>query len=84
MPAGRSAWCGWCAAISNRLFDADTHRLDVLDHPNDDRYPGQRIMVIAIDGYAWLVPFVALSDHFFLKTMIPSRKATRDYGLKGD
>lgn len=57
--------------------------LDVFEHPNDDRYPGQQIMVIAIDGYAWLVPFVEQSDHFFLKTMIPNRKATRDYGLKG-
>ena len=57
--------------------------IDVLEHPNAARYPGQRIMVVAIKGYAWLVPFVEQPDHFFLKTMIPSRKATRDYGLKG-
>ena len=57
--------------------------IDVLEHPNAARYPGQRIMVVAIEGYAWLIPFVEQPDHFFLKTMIPSRKATRDYGLKG-
>ena len=56
------------------------HLVDVLVHPNPDRYPGQRIMVVEIDEYLYLVPFVAQSDGTsFLKTIIPSRKATRDY-----
>jgi uncharacterized DUF497 family protein len=53
--------------------------LDVLSHPNQAKYPSQRILVIAIDGYVYLVPFVEEADHYFLKTVIPSRKATRDY-----
>jgi putative transposon-encoded protein len=53
--------------------------LDVLAHPNQERYPRQRVLVIAADGYVYLVPSVEESDHFFLKTIIPSRKATRDY-----
>lgn len=53
--------------------------LDVLDHPNRERYPGQRLFVVRIRGYAWLVPFVESGDEIFLKSIIPSRKATRDY-----
>jgi uncharacterized DUF497 family protein len=57
--------------------------LDVLAHPNQTRYPMQRVLVVACDNYAYLVPFVE-EDYFFLKTVIPSRKATRDYLDQGD
>ena len=53
--------------------------LDVLAHPNQAKYPRQRVLVVAYDSYAYLVPFVEEEDYFFLKTIIPSRKATRDY-----
>lgn len=53
--------------------------LDVLSHPNQARYPNQQILVVASDDYVYLVPFVEEVDHYFLKTVIPSRKATRDY-----
>lgn len=53
--------------------------LDILEHPNRAKYPKQRLLIVASDGYAHLVPFVEEVDHFFLKTVIPSRKATRDY-----
>ena len=53
--------------------------VDITVHPNPAKYPRQRIMVAAIDQYAYLVPFVEEEDHYFLKTVIPSRKATRDY-----
>ena len=54
--------------------------VDVLEHPNQDRYPGQLIYVLDIDEYIYLVPFVMQADGTrFLKTIIPSRKATRDY-----
>ena len=54
--------------------------VDVLEHPNRERYPGQRIYVVEILGYMYLVPFVVQTDGtHFLKTVIPSRKATRDY-----
>jgi len=53
--------------------------LDALEHPNQGRYPGQQIHVIAIEGYVYLVPFVESEDEVFLKTIIPSRKATKTY-----
>ena len=54
--------------------------LDVVEHPNRHRYTGQRIYVVEIEGYVHLVPFVAEANGMrFLKTIIPSRKATRDY-----
>lgn len=53
--------------------------MDTFDHPNQERYPGQKIHVIAIEGYAYLVPFVESDDEVFLKTIIPSRKATKTY-----
>ena len=54
--------------------------VDVLKHPNQERYPGQLIYVVEIDEYLHLVPFVLQTDGArFLKTIIPSRKATRDY-----
>ena len=54
--------------------------VDVLDHPNQERYPRQLIYVVEIDDYLHLVPFVTQTDGTrFLKTIIPSRKATRDY-----
>jgi uncharacterized DUF497 family protein len=56
--------------------------LDVLEHPNQKKYKGQKIFVIQIDDYAYLVPFVEDDDEVFLKTIIPSRKATKKY-LKG-
>lgn len=58
--------------------------VDVVSHPNPAKYPNQRIMVVTWDGYAYLVPFVEEIDHYFLKTVIPSRKATRDFLNKGD
>jgi len=53
--------------------------LQVIAHPQPARYPNQKIMVVAMDGYAFLVPFVQEEDGYFLKTIIPSRKATRDF-----
>ncbi|MGB8212565.1 MAG: BrnT family toxin [Anaerolineales bacterium] len=56
--------------------------LDVLELPNQEKYTGQKIFVVQLDDYAYLVPFVETDDQVFLKTIIPSRKATRKY-LKG-
>ena len=53
--------------------------LDLIIHPNQEKYPGQQLIVVEIDEYAYLVPFVESSESKFLKTIIPSRKATRDY-----
>ena len=56
--------------------------LDVLQHPNAEQYPNQFIFVVALEHYVYLVPFVEELDYYFLKTVIPSRKATKDYLLK--
>jgi len=53
--------------------------LEVLDHPNQDKYPGQKMFVIEFEEYAYLVPFVENEDEVFLKTIIPSRKATKKH-----
>ncbi len=58
--------------------------LDIVAHPNQAKYPRQRVLVVACDNYAYLVPFVEEEDYFFLKTVIPSRKATRDYLNQGE
>lgn len=58
--------------------------LDILTHPNQAKYPRQRIMVVVADSYVYLVPFAEEEDSFFLKTIIPSRKATRDYLNQGE
>ena len=57
---------------------------DVLAHPNQRRYPGQVVLVVAYRGYVFLVPSVEEKTHYFLKTIIPSRKATRDYLGSGE
>ncbi len=58
--------------------------LDILAHPNQGKYPRQRVLVVECDSYAYLVPFVEEGDYFFLKTIIPSRKATRDHLNQGE
>ncbi len=55
------------------------HLLEILEHPNQQRYSGQRIFILEMDGYAYLVPFVESETEIFLKTVIPSRKATNTY-----
>jgi len=49
------------------------------DHPNKKKYPNQKILIIDVDGYAYLVPCVIEKNEYFLKTIIPSRKATKKY-----
>lgn len=58
--------------------------LDIVEHPNKARYPRRKVLIVSIDSYVHLVPFVEEADHFFLKTVIPSRKATRDYLKQGE
>jgi hypothetical protein len=53
--------------------------IDVLVHPNQKRYTGQVVLVVGYRQYVYLVPSVEEDEYYFLKTIIPSRKATRDY-----
>ena len=59
--------------------------IDDIEHPNKNRYANQRIFILDIEEYIYLVPYVESNEEIFLKTIIPSRKATRDYlGEKHD
>ena len=53
--------------------------LEVVEHPNQEKYPGQRIAIVKINDYAYLVPYVQDGEEIFLKTIMPSRKATSKY-----
>jgi len=53
--------------------------MDILEHPDQQRYPGQRIFIVNVDDYAYIVPFIEDKKTIFLKTIIPSRKMTKKY-----
>lgn len=57
--------------------------LEIVENSNRERYPHQKIAIVNIEGYAYLVPYGHVGDGVFLKTIIPSRKATRQY-LRGE
>ncbi|HBG07089.1 MAG TPA: toxin [Geobacter sp.] len=57
--------------------------LDVVEQPNKEKYQNQRIFIVRIRSYAYLVPFVETDEEIFLKTIIPSRSATKRYISKG-
>jgi hypothetical protein len=73
-----------CALVGTRgvvfkdiVFDIQCGDLDILEHPNRDRYAGLRIFVVQRDEYVYLVSFVEDAHMVFLKTIIPSSKATK-------
>ena len=53
--------------------------LDDIEHPNEEKFSHQRVFVLNIDDYVYLVPYVENRKEIFLKTVIPSRKATKQY-----
>lgn len=53
------------------------HKIEIYDHPNQQKYPGQKISAVIVEDYVYLVPFIESEDGIFLKTIIPSRKATK-------
>lgn len=55
------------------------NELAVLEHPNQEKYPGHRVSMVQVDDYVYAVPFVETETEIFLKTIIPSRKTTRQY-----
>lgn len=69
-----------CVSFEDVVFALQSGGLlDDGPHPNRKKYPEQRLFVVRIDGYAWLVPYVENSREIFLKTIIPSRKATKQF-----
>lgn len=58
--------------------------LAILDHPNRAKYGHQKILVVRVRDYAYLVPHVESEGEIFLKSIIPSRKATREFLSRGE
>lgn len=52
--------------------------IEVVKNPNA-KYTNQFMFVINFEDYIYLVPFVSNENEIFLKTIIPSRKATKKY-----
>lgn len=53
--------------------------LEVVEHPNKQKYPSQRIFIVEVRDYAYIVPFVEDEEKYFLKTIYPSKEATKKY-----
>ena len=57
----------------------EDHLLDILEHPNKEKYQNQVLLIVEIEDYAYVVPCVIENDVYFLKTIFPSRKYTDEY-----
>ena len=80
--AEKNAWLKKVRGVTfnDVVFHISTgNLLDVLRHNNPEKYPDQKIFVVAMDEYVYLVPFIESRDGIFLKTIIPSRKMTKQY-----
>ena len=53
--------------------------LDIIENPNQKRYKGQKIYIIEINKYVFMVPYYEDNDGIYFKTIIPSRKMTKNY-----
>ena len=51
----------------------------ITDHPDQSNYPGQKLYFVIVDSYVYIVPYTVENEYIFLKTIIPSRKATKMY-----
>jgi len=58
--------------------------LDILKHQNMKKYTDQLLLIVEIRNYAYVVPFVEDGESYFLKTIYPSRKATKTYLSSGE
>lgn len=58
---------------------ANDKLLDILEHPNTEKYPNQKLFIVEISDYAYVVPFIEDEEKYFLKTIYPSREATKRY-----
>jgi hypothetical protein len=77
--SGLSASAALVSKMSSFISIEAGDEIDLFEHPNQGRYPGQKISVVLIEGYAYLVPFVESESEIFLKTVIPSRKASKKH-----
>ncbi|MEA2039382.1 MAG: toxin [Thermodesulfobacteriota bacterium] len=49
------------------------------EHPDKTNYPGQQLYFVVVDDYIYIIPYIVEKIYIFLKTVIPSRKATKDF-----
>ena len=56
--------------------------LDIIKHPNEEKYPNQKIYILLLQVYVHMVPYVKIEKEIFLKTIVPSRKMNKLYGEK--
>ncbi len=61
------------------LFIENSGLLDSYEHPNKEKYPGQSIFIVQTDSYVYIVPYLEEDKYYFLKTIIPNRKAKKYY-----
>ncbi len=61
---------------------ASGNELAILEHPNQGKYPGQKVSMVRVEEYVYAVPFIETDAEIFLKTIIPSRKATKQFRSK--
>lgn len=57
--------------------------LDIIKHPNEEKYPNQKIYILLLQDYVHMVPYVKVDDEIFLKTIVPSRKMHKIYKERG-
>lgn len=56
--------------------------IDIIKNPNQRGYPNQKVYIVNIENYAYIVPFVEDKTKYFLKTIFPSRKMTKKYLIR--
>ncbi len=81
----KNAWLIESRGISFEEIIAILHSQgakEIIQHPNTKKYPEQKMYLIELNEYIYLVPFVEENNKIFLKTIFPSRKATKKYLLK--
>lgn len=75
----------WLKENRNIGFDdivsliSEGHLLAVVEHPNQGKYPHQQVFVVDVEGYVYMVPFERNETTIYLRTIYPSRKATKLY-----
>ena len=57
--------------------------LDIIKHPNEEKYPNQKIYILLLQDYVHMVPYVKVDNEIFLKTIVPSRKMHKIYNERG-
>ncbi len=79
----------WLKANRNISFEdvelaiLENRVLDILEHHNKERYPDQKLLIVEINNYAYVVPYIEKGEDIFLITIFPSRKFTKKY-LRGE